>query len=151
MVDIKRTNSNDVDFISLVSELDTYLKLVDGAEHDFYNQYNTIDVLKQTVVVFSNLKPVACGAFKRYDENCVEIKRMYTKPNFRSKGFAEKVLNELELWAKEINFKACVLETGKRQKEAVQFYKKNNYTIIPNFGQYKNIDNSICFIKHFEE
>ena len=50
-----------------------------------------------------------------------------------------------------LKLNACIqsqiLETGKRQKEAVQFYKKNKYTIIPNFGQYKNVENSICFIK----
>ena len=150
MISVKRTNSKDVDFIALVKELDAYLKIIDGDEHAFYNQYNNIDILKHTVVLFSNQEPVACGAFKVFDENSVEIKRMYTKPKYRGNGFAAKVLKALEYWAKELNYKACILETGKRQIEAVEFYKKNNYTIIPNFGQYQNVANSICFKKNIE-
>ena len=151
MISVKRTNSKDSDFIALVKELDAYLKVIDGDEHAFYNQYNNIDVLKHTVVVFLNHEPISCGAFKAFDEDCVEIKRMYTKPNYRGDGYATKVLKELEYWAKELNYKACILETGKRQTEAVQFYQKNNYTIIQNFGQYKNVDNSLCFIKNIKE
>ena len=147
MIDIIRTDSNNPDFIALVKKLDAYLKVIDGEEHAFYKQFNNIDVLKQAVVLLSNKKPVACGAFKAFNETSVEIKRMYTEPDYRNKGFAKLILNALELWAKELNYKACILETGKRQKEAVQFYKKNKYTIIPNFGQYKNVENSICFIK----
>ena len=45
-----RTNSKNKDFINLVKELDVYLKITDEDEHDFYNQYNSIDVLKEVVV-----------------------------------------------------------------------------------------------------
>ena len=148
MININRTNYKDTDFISLVKELDAYLKIIDGEDHAFYNQYNNIDVLKHTIVVYSGQNPVACGAFKVFNENSVELKRMYTKPSYRGNGYAAKVLNALESWAKELDYKSCILETGKRQIEAVEFYKKNNYTITPNFGQYKNVVNSICFKKH---
>ena len=52
MINIIRTNSQNNDFINLVKELDAYLKIVDGDDHDFYNQYNHIDVLKHTVVIY---------------------------------------------------------------------------------------------------
>ena len=77
----------------------------------------------------------------------MEVKRMYTLPEFRGQGYAAKILLELENWAKELGYKSCVLETGKRQPEAIQLYKKNGYRIIPNYGQYKGIKNSICFEK----
>lgn len=147
MVQLKRTDSKNQDFIDLVSELDTYLKTVDGDDHDFYHQYNNIDVLKHVVIVYENNIPTSCGAFKAYGENSVEIKRMYTKPIARGNGFAAKVLNELENWAKELNYNSCILETGKRQVEAVQFYNKNNYKPIANYGQYRNVENSVCFEK----
>ena len=147
MIKIVRTNSNNTDFVYLVKQLDSYLKIVDGDEHDFYNQYNNIDVLKHTVVAYLNNKPVGCGAFKKFDENSVEIKRMFTLPETRSIGVASDILKELEIWSKENGYTSCVLETGKKQIEAVNFYKKNNYKIIPNFGQYANVDNSLCFKK----
>ena len=33
------------------------------------------------------------------------------------------------------------------QPEAIALYKKCGYTIIPNYGQYENIANSVCFEK----
>ena len=147
MIVLVRTNSKNEDFVNLVQSLNDYLKIVDGEEHSFYNQYNNIDVLNHVVIAYSNETPIGCRAFKAYNNDDVEIKRMYTNPDFRSKGFASEILKELEKWSKELSFKACVLETGKRQKEAVSFYKKMNYSIIPNYGQYKNIANSLCFKK----
>ena len=73
---------------------------------------------------------------------------MYVSPDFRGKQVAQKILSELEAWAKELGAKKCVLETGKRQVEAVKFYKKCNYKIIPNYGQYIGMENSICFEKY---
>lgn len=147
MIEIKRTNSDNLDFVQLVDLLNAYLKVKDGEEHDFYNQYNNIDVLKHVVVAYLNNKPVACGAFKAFDENSVEIKRMYTDETVRGQGLASKVLLELEKWAHELSHSSTILETGKRQIEAVSFYKKRGYAIISNYGQYINIDNSICFKK----
>lgn len=149
MIKIVRTNSDNSDFVALVKQLDAYLKIIDGQEHAFYNQYNNIDVLKNTVVLYLNNIPIACGAFKKFDEHSVEIKRMFTSEESRSIGAASKILNELEVWAKELGYNSSILETGKRQIEAVNFYKKNNYQIFPNFGQYKNIENSLCFKKEF--
>lgn len=142
-----RTNSNNEDFIALVKKLDAYLKITDGDEHDFYNQFNNIDVLKHVVIYYEDELPIACGAIKKFDETAVEVKRMYVEASYRNKGIAGKILKELEVWAKELGYKKCVLETGKRQVEAVQFYHKNNYNVILNYGQYKGIQNSVCFEK----
>ncbi len=142
-----RTNSKNQDFKNLVKHLDAYLKITDGDEHDFYNQYNNIDVLKQVIVIYDAKKPIGCGAIKKFDDVSVEVKRMFVSEENRGKGVAQKILNELEIWANELGYKKCVLETGKRQVEAVNFYKKCAYKIIPNYGQYKGMDNSICFEK----
>ena len=145
---IIRTNSENEDFINLVKQLDAYLKITDGDEHEFYNQFNNIDVLKNVVVVFVDEIAVGCGAIKKFDNNSVEVKRMFVSKDFRGRGIAQKILIELETWAKELNYKSCVLETGKRQVEAVSFYQKCGYIITPNYGQYKEMDNSVCFEKN---
>lgn len=147
MIKILRTNSEHQHFKDLVVLLDAYLKEIDGEEHAFYKQYNTIDTLNNTVVAYLNNNPIGCGAFKEFNKNSVEIKRMFTLPEARSQGVASKILIALENWANEKGYTSCVLETGLRQVEAVNFYKKNNYKIIPNYGQYKNMTNSICLKK----
>ena len=72
---------------------------------------------------------------------------MYVPPANRGKGIASHVLSALETWAGELNYKKCILETGEKQPEAIRLYKKNNYRIIPNYGQYEGVSNSICFEK----
>ncbi|MDD7884992.1 GNAT family N-acetyltransferase [Flavivirga sp. 57AJ16] len=147
MIKLVRTSSDNNDFVNLVTLLNNYLKVVDGDDHEFYDQYNNIDVLKNVIVAYIDNTPVGCGAFKKYTENEVEIKRMFTLPETRGQGVASKILKALENWSKELNFEACILETGKRQIEAIQFYKKNAYTLTPNYGQYKDVVNSLCFKK----
>jgi len=147
MIKIIRTDSTHPDFIDLVKHLDVELAERDGEDHSFYAQYNKIDKIKYAVVAYENDKPVACDAIKEYTPGIMEIKRMYTLPAYRGKGVATKVLIELESWAAELSFKKCILETGKKQPEAIALYKKNGYKIIPNYGQYAGIENSMCFEK----
>jgi len=144
---LQRTDSDNVYFRKIVAMLDTFLAERDGQDHAFYAQFNKLDSIKNTVVCFDDDEPVGCGAFKQYDETTAEIKRMFVKPSYRAKGAATRVLQELEKWAIENNFSSAILETVKNQPEAVALYKKNGYTIIPNFGQYKNIEKSICMNK----
>jgi GNAT superfamily N-acetyltransferase len=146
-MNIIRTNSEHKDFINLVKQLDAYLKITDGDEHAFYNQFNQINVLKNVVVIYVDDEALGCGAIKKFDTESVEVKRMFVKLEKRGQGFAQNILTELEIWAKELGYKKCVLETGKRQVEAVKFYHKCGYKIIPNYGQYVAMENSICFEK----
>ena len=142
-----RTDSDDPDFIGLVRSLDADLAGRDGSDHAFYAQFNKIAKIKHVIVAYENGKPMGCGAVKEYDPDTAEIKRMYTPPDSRGKGIASKVLAELEIWASELSYTKCILETGKRQPEAIGLYKKNGYKSIPNFGQYIGIENSLCFEK----
>ena len=144
---IQRTDSDNIYFRELVAMLDKFLAERDGQDHAFYAQFNKLESIKNAVVCFDDDEPVGCGAFKQYDETTVEIKRMFVKPSYRAKGAATKVLQELEKWAIENNFSSAILETVKNQPEAVALYRKNGYTIIPNFGQYKDVENSICMHK----
>lgn len=142
-----RTNASHQDFIALVKLLDADLAERDGEDHAFYHQFNSVTQLQHAIVMYHNNKAVGCGALKQFDDSSMEVKRMYILPEARGKRYATQILNDLESWASELNFKYCVLETGKRQPEAIALYKKNGYQIIPNYGQYHGIENSICFQK----
>ena len=150
MIKITRTDSDNRDFIDLVKQLDAELAERDGSEHSFYSQFNKIDRIKHAVVAYEDDKPIACGAIKEYGPTTMEVKRMYTLPELRGKGIAAKVLGELEKWAAELSYKKCVLETGKRQPEAIRLYTKNGYDRIANYGQYTGIENSVCFEKEIK-
>lgn len=147
MISLVRTDSNNKDFILLVKQLDDLLAELDGEEHAFYNSLNKIDMIKHVLVAYDNEIPVACGAIREFSPFAMEVKRMYTKPQYRGKGIATKILLELEQWATELSYQKCLLETGNRQPDAIHVYEKNGYKRIPNYGKYANVENSVCFEK----
>jgi putative acetyltransferase len=102
---------------------------------------------KKLVVAYEDEEPAGCGAIKEYKHDIMEIKRVFVPPDKRGKGIATEVLKELEQWTRELNYKKCILETGKKQQEAISLYLKNQYKRIPNYGQYENVENSVCFEK----
>lgn len=147
MTSLLKTNSENKDFQNLVALLDADLAKRDGEDHAFYDQFNKITAIKHALVAFENDIPIGCGAIKEIDSRVMEIKRMYVPPQHRGKGIATTILSELENWAKALSYNKCVLETGMRQPEAIALYKKNGYVVIPNYGQYAGIENSVCFEK----
>lgn len=147
MLQLIRTSSENVDFRALVALLDQHLRVLDGDDHAFYAQFNKLDNIKHAVVAYADGQPVGCGAFKEYEPGMVEIKRMFVRPERRGQGIAQAVLRELEQWAQQESYTSCVLETGKRQPEAIRLYEKSGYVHIPNFGQYAGDDNSVCLQK----
>jgi GNAT superfamily N-acetyltransferase len=147
MIILRRTDSDDTDFKALVKLLDADLAERDGADHGFYSQFNKIDKIRHAVVCYENDQPIGCGAIKAFDDEAMEVKRMYVSPAGRNKGIATRVLTELEAWASELGYPKCVLETGKRQPEAIALYEKNGYRRTENYGQYAGVENSVCFEK----
>lgn len=147
MLRLIRTTSENLDFQQLVQLLDRDLAQRDGDEHGFYSQYNKIALIRHAVVAYADDELVGCGAFKEYAPDSVEIKRMFVQPAHRQRGVARAVLAELETWAAELGHANCVLETGKRQPEAIALYQRSGYAFTPNYGQYVGIDNSVCLRK----
>ena len=144
---IYRTDSNNPDFRILVKLLDEDLRFRDGNEHAFYTQFNKIDKIKYAVIAYQNEQALGIGALRQYEADCMEVKRMFVLPEHRCTGIAQAILSALELWAKELGFSTCILETGKKQAEAIGLYQKSGYAIIPNYGQYVNVENSVCMAK----
>ncbi len=148
MLKLIQTDFENTDFVSLVDLLNADLAERDGSDHAFYSQYNGIDVLKYVVVAYDkDGNALGCGAFKEFNNTTVEVKRMYTLPEGRGKGVATSILKVLEKWAAEIGYSRCVLETGKRQPEAIALYTKNGYKVTSNYGPYIGVANSVCFEK----
>lgn len=147
MLHFLKTHSDNPDFLKLVRELDKDLAIKDGEDHAFYAQFNKVDKIRYVMVVYDQDQAVACGAIKEYDAETMEIKRMFTDPDHRGRGIASQLLKNLEAWASELGFKKCILETGEKQIDAIALYHKNNYRVIPNYGQYAGVDKSICFEK----
>ncbi len=147
MINFIRTNSDNPDFRELVIYMEAELRIRDAENHVYYAQLNKIDRINQVIVAYDKGLPVGCGAIREYEEGVMEVKRMFVPLSRRGEGIASGILRKLEQWAAELNIKKCLLETGKNQPEAIALYTKNEYKMVPNFGQYKNEGNSVCFEK----
>jgi len=146
---VKRTNSLDPDFQMLAGELEADLKVRDGDGHLLFAALNQLTGTVDAVVAYDQDKAVGCGAFRKYDEDTAELKRMFVRPLSRVQGLGSGILAELEKWAAEQGYSNWVLETGRNQPEALGFYLKHSFIMIPRFGRYLQSENSICFHKSF--
>jgi predicted GNAT family acetyltransferase len=143
------TDGKNADFIKLCVKLDEYLnKLARGEENrKEYIKHNKLNDIHDVIVAYKDKNPVACASFKHIKNDIAEIKRVYVKDEFRGKGIAKTMMGNLESAAKEKGYKSLILETGRDMSSAVGFYLSLGYFVIPNYGQYKNMDKSVCMKK----
>ncbi|MFD8211596.1 GNAT family N-acetyltransferase [Streptomyces sp. NPDC059695] len=72
-------------------------------------------------------RPVAGGAYRRYDEDTAELKRIWTHSAHRRRGLARRVLTVLEREAAARGYSRIYLTTGPRQPEAKGLYLASGY------------------------
>lgn len=70
------------------------------------------------------------GAFRQYNEETAELKRVWTRRDLRRQGLARRVLVELEAQALRQGYRRLYLTTGFRQPEAVNLYLNNGYSAL---------------------
>jgi ribosomal protein S18 acetylase RimI-like enzyme len=81
-------------------------------------------------VGFVGSAPVAGGGLRRLDDGRAEIKRMYVRPEFRSRGLAAKLLRRLEDAATVLGYVSVRLDTGPKQVTAQRLYRAAGYAEI---------------------
>lgn len=79
-------------------------------------------------------RPVGCGALKRKNQTTGEIKRMWTAPSARGRGVARKVLETLEVMARDLGLTTLHLETNRTLAEAQGLYRRSGYQEVAAFN-----------------
>lgn len=146
---IEYTDGRDRNFIELCHELDDFLNEIVGGEENRtkYLQYNKLDDIHDVVVAYENDVPVGSASFKKYDDECAEIKRVFVKKEYRGRGISNILMKMLEERAREKGFKYFILESGEPLVSAMALYRKSGYKVIPNYGQYVDMEESVCMKK----
>lgn len=144
-----KTDGEDEAFVTLCEELDDYLEQLVGKEekqpkYDKYNQRNNIH---DVIVVYKDEKTIGCGAYKLYDGETIEIKRVYVDESMRGIGVGKELIRRLESYARIAGFRYAVLETDEIMTRAVEFYRKYGYKIIPNYGSHADKSGCVCMSK----
>lgn len=151
-MDIKYTNGQDPDFIRLCDELDAYLNRLAGGEFNrkVYVPLNARDGIHDVYVVYNEEVPIACGGYKHHCLGTAEVKRVFVTEEYRNKGIGGQVMRLLEAKAKAKGYEKFIVETGRDMPGAVRLYQNLKYRVIPNYGPYKGLVNSICMEKELE-
>ena len=143
------TDGSDGDFIELCHELDCFLNEIVGGEKNraAYIPYNKLDSIHDVIVVYNEDTPIGCASFKKYDDTHAEVKRVFIKEEYRGRGISRCLMEKLEKAAKSKGYRYFILESGEPLISAMALYRKIGYTVIPNYGQYKDMPDSVCMMK----
>jgi len=150
------TDGNDKDFIGLCHLLDGYLNDLAGGEENrsVYIPYNKLDDIHDVIVAYCDDVPAGCASFKYYDKGVAEVKRVFVKKEYRGCGIGKKLMKHLEQLAIQKGYKKLILESGELLKEAMSLYRGIGYRVIPNYGPYASMGDtmySVCMEKEVEE
>jgi len=82
-------------------------------------------------------KALGCAAIVTKSDDFAEIKRMYVDAAARGTGVGKRLLAALNDEARRLGLNYLRLETGIHQPEAIALYRRDGFTEIPPFGDYK--------------
>jgi putative acetyltransferase len=133
----------------LLVELDAYLNDLYPPEDNFLDlPPDDVDGEQGVLLVArADGAVVGCGAVRRRGDDCMEIKRMYVRPEVRGLGLGRRLLDELARWAAARGASRLVLETGDQQPEALALYANFGFERVPCFDEYASAPNSLCYEK----
>lgn len=146
-----RTDGTHPGFLALIKELDKELRSYESDHDDVYITQNIVPENVYVTLIMQDDNALACACLRTCEEQDIELKRMYVLPEHRGKGFSRQILNDLEKWAVELGSERIILETGDLLKEAIALYSSSGYERINNYGQYRDIKESICFAKKLRD
>jgi len=126
------TDERNSDFIMLCHELDEFLNQVIGGEENRieYVQYNKLDDTYEAIVVYDKDIPAGCASFKRYNDECAEIKRVFIRKDYRGRGISNKLMELIEINAKNKGYCYMVLESGEPLAAAMHYTEKGDIKLF---------------------
>jgi GNAT superfamily N-acetyltransferase len=86
-------------------------------------------------VGFEGGKAVAGGGLRRLVDGVAEVKRMYVRPEVRSRGLAAELLRTLEEAARALGYVVVRLDTGPKQAHAQRLYHAAGYVEVPPYNE----------------
>lgn len=134
---VAQESPNQPDVVALIADLDAYQDSLYPAEARYALDLASLSKPNVLFVVARDSQHVAtgCGAIVLND-TYGEVKRMYVRPEARSRGVARLVLASLEAASYAAGCRTLMLETGPYQPEALAFYARHGFARCGPFGDY---------------
>lgn len=153
-MDFCRTDGNNKDFIENCRLLDMDLDRRVGKKikRDKYKKFNQLDKIQQAIVVYDeDNKLIGGGAIRKYDDENIELKRVFVHTEYQGQGIGSRLVSMLIEWAVELGYNRMILETGELLAESCAVYKKLGFKVIPNYGPYVDMPESLCMARELKK
>ena len=95
--------------------------------------------------------PLDVPVSKNMTMSGAEVKRVLIRQEYRGKGISKTLMELLENSAKKQGYRYLILKSGEPLVAAMALYRKIGYKVIPNYGQYKDMPDSICMRKELDD
>lgn len=134
------------DFLHLCDELDQFLNQAIGGEdkREKYKKYNHLDTMDYVTIAYDGATAAGCAALRKYSDTEIEVKRVFVRETHREYGIGGQLLAHLIQHAAEMGYPYMLLETGAFLDASVRLYNRYGFTQISNYGDYKNMPESLC-------
>lgn len=147
-ISIARESPLQDDVRQLIGELNVALLALTPPEFCYHMTAEEMAGADTTVFVArGNGEAVACGALRRHGNGIGEVKRMYTRPEWRGRNIGGRILDEIERLARTERMQRLVLETGDRHFAAWRVYERGGFTRCGPVLDYPDTDWSVFFEK----
>ena len=136
-------NITDTSVLQLFSEHDDYMLDFLGDDKVYYTRYSESENLEKVLVAYVDNCPIGCVAYRRKADGVGEIKRLFIRKEYRSKGISKKLLATIESYAKEQGCHTLFLDTRITLEPAVSLYRAFNFNIIFQQGLYIQMEKKL--------
>ncbi|MHA6313678.1 GNAT family N-acetyltransferase [Pantoea sp. S-LA4] len=150
MITVEKADPSAPDSLDLIEKLSAELAAITGDSGKRHFTPESVQGERSLWVVARNKQghAVGCGAIRPLANDIAEVKRMFSDRS--SAGIGNALLTFLESSAKRMGYHALWLETRRINRRAVEFYSKNGYSVIENYGPYSGRDEAVCFAKNLQ-
>ncbi|KAB7893296.1 GNAT family N-acetyltransferase [Rouxiella sp. S1S-2] len=147
MITVEKSDPFSTESQFLVEKLSSELAAITGDSGKNNFTVDSMDQDRSLWVLARNKEgeAIGCGAIRPLTQDIAELKRMFADRS--SPGIGNALLTFLETSAKSMGYTELWLETRHVNHRAVNFYRKNGYVSIENYGPYKGRDEAVCFSK----
>jgi len=121
------TKNDKQEVIEMVTDILGEMFNGDPTEFKLLKEFNITKDYIYYLVAIVNGNIVGTGALKKLNKKEVRLKRMYVMAEYRGRGIAQKILDQLIQYAKKQKFKRILFHTYPIMKNARQFHKRNGF------------------------
>ena len=79
-------------------------------------------------------KAVGCIALRKLDNTCCELKRLYVRPEYRKRGIAATLIDQILSDARLIGYQQLLLDTMPGLTDAIRMYRNLGFRDIPRYN-----------------